>query len=504
MTGLATAGCPDGGYMEMKAEDLVDRTAIIITLAGTVTAPYKIGLGQGSPWACDNALLVSNMQMKLHNAFINDFISSDPRDSIIRNNTLGYKFHNPDSIKNCFLTIISQTYSDDALRTLQHDDAKILIRALQLYINLTGHFSIVTKLGRKGSKSSVTIFNMKTKDIMNVPTFKSIAWSFKDDGVITENLELVIHTIDHRDSLDDTIDYVIDEYKNLSNQQLEVTLQKIKDHSPYKTRKHLGVTGYFHNLEYNKTFMSQKKKFEWRFGSLRVNDFKGPKGRVISNSLITSVFGFAILFLNPKEDEIEKLENKIAIKAGKECLNLTYSDAKHLVFIEHKHGGAGITSISYIFTVGKVRELMVALNDFSSSLGMAHRTRHDAQNDQSSNICVSPILYNNTKWLDKFGIYLADKREIFTCIVLQKFLKLSKSRAVPIGVRTTKNKFSSSCSNHCLTRGNPILARYGMYELNYKFVRKLIKDLIAKDININTNVKNISKMMKETARICKY
>ena len=66
---------------------------------------------------------------------------------------------------------------------LIREQAELATTLIQDSIDATGDLSMVTKLGRKGTKTTVTIYNLRREQRKWLPpSFTSYAWSFAIDG----------------------------------------------------------------------------------------------------------------------------------------------------------------------------------------------------------------------------------------------------------------------------------------------------------------------------------
>ena len=77
---------------------------------------------------------------------------------------------------------------------LMREQAKLATKLIQESIDATGDLSMVTKLGRKGTKTMVTIYNLRPEQRKWLPaSFTSYAWSFAVDGPHKEQVPIRIH-----------------------------------------------------------------------------------------------------------------------------------------------------------------------------------------------------------------------------------------------------------------------------------------------------------------------
>ena len=90
---------------------------------------------------------------------------------------------------------LSISYCDDNDSFHGDTDIDTLKLGIEKAIRMTGYFSIVTKLGRLGSKCEIFLFNMppdRAAEIINW-NFSAYAWSFKEGAVTKEKTQLTVH-----------------------------------------------------------------------------------------------------------------------------------------------------------------------------------------------------------------------------------------------------------------------------------------------------------------------
>jgi hypothetical protein len=75
--------------------------------------------------------------------------------------------------------------------------AEEIVKKIEDSLNATGDLSLVTKLGRKGSKSVIELHNVPPQMHKHLPkSAQSIAWSHEKDGPHAEEVELRVHICD--------------------------------------------------------------------------------------------------------------------------------------------------------------------------------------------------------------------------------------------------------------------------------------------------------------------
>jgi len=81
-------------------------------------------------------------------------------------------------------------YCDDNSRFISHKNEKESINAIQQFIQQSGDLSIFIKIGQKGSKCDINLFNLSKTTIANLPDFSTIVWSNVKDAPIQESIPL--------------------------------------------------------------------------------------------------------------------------------------------------------------------------------------------------------------------------------------------------------------------------------------------------------------------------
>lgn len=178
--------CPTTGYVEFISDCFQDNRVDIITNLGTVLSTFPCGVKQGSALSCIIANLVAHMYTEVWTTPI----PTSP------NTNFAYQFHSPFNSTSSSSTSTSSpiphivtSYCDDGSRYLSATSMPQLIDAIQHYTNAVGAFSIVTRIGRNATKSTVRLYN--TPVGYTPPPIHSIAWSFAHRFIHEANLTVV-------------------------------------------------------------------------------------------------------------------------------------------------------------------------------------------------------------------------------------------------------------------------------------------------------------------------
>lgn len=506
LAALLRLGCPPQGYVEMKAEDLLHRTVKIITRLGSTSSTYTCGMPQGAPTSC----VFSNCIMLLKHILMRSILNDHPtvNHNCQMNPTHAYQLETMDHVTNSIPRLMSDGFCDDNTRYISTTNDNTLIMATQDYINITGDFSIITKLGRKGRKSAVTVYNMKDKQLARLSEFKSIAWSYETDGVVEEKLQLYIH---YNGNSEDILDN--SEITDMDKKHIKKLIEK---HTDVTWIKHLGITEQVGSCKYSTTSDKQCQAVHIRLKEVRDHDLDGKASATINNSLITSMMGYGTLFSNPTFTQTKTIENEITNMASKAAHKSASTDTKHLTCTPCSKGGSGVKSVTQILSGAKLRELNVILNNHNATTSIALRTRHYAQtktdgidfrikdnqtigressnegkknnkksqNEDQKEKCdeynkkllnqniVSPLLVTNTNWLAMNGFFLRSKEDLFPTAVVEHLMRtLPNTNNVPIGTYTNGQRFWTRDASHLTVEGKVALLKYSTYGTLFTYVR---------------------------------
>ena len=178
---LKLFGFPDQGYPEMKAEDMTNRVVKLITRYGKEEADFLAGLPQGSPIS----VLLANLATWLKHK-----VKQGTAARIQQTRSDGYSFTAWDKDEELVkeLIILTEGFSDDNGAFYSEETTQSLCNNVKKAVQLTGYFSMVTKLGRCAPKSAIDFWNIDPNDaaFMKSMTFDSWAWSFEQDSISKE------------------------------------------------------------------------------------------------------------------------------------------------------------------------------------------------------------------------------------------------------------------------------------------------------------------------------
>ena len=154
------------------------KTVFIQTVKGIIKSTFECGLEQGNP---DSPRASNLVIMNIHNMW--------KKASKLNTN---YSFATVDEVDKK-VEAGEAGFSDDNLVFLWNALMSNLLKIIQQKIDMTGDLSIVSKLGRKGSKCVILLFNVPAEEVLKIIKFYSVAWSFSHDRPIKEEIQIIMH-----------------------------------------------------------------------------------------------------------------------------------------------------------------------------------------------------------------------------------------------------------------------------------------------------------------------
>ena len=449
LVSIMLEGAPSCGYVEMKADSLDGRMVNIICAQGNVKAKQGTGLLQGDMFSmgfptpvmdCKHTasrlpVLKSSPIIKVNGRIANlPVLMASPlqRGPLAKYdpNLYPYVFSIKDD--NDEITKVSgYGYCDD---NEFPNGAENALAVAQARMCNTSKFSIVTKLGRRGSKSAIMVINADRSLAKNPPVTSTIAWSFADHAPTEEVVELRLHfkEAEDEDELNDIEDVAKASY-NGSDKRLGVYSDMIGD-----TTRSRDVTIASIGMRMNDV------------GIYRVKSEKAIS--MVSNSIITSVASYSPLLSPMDGADLEKVD-KMLFKQVATQLRLTSKDSKKLLSVHPSHLGHGVKSFTALRLAGVGRELEIYLND-NTAAGTAMRARLAAAVQGESLTCMNYVR-RNINLLASYGIFLRDQNSNMLGRMLDNLAMAKCGRRI-IGTPQCNSK------GDVLGRGNVILVRYAL------------------------------------------
>jgi len=164
LAAMRVNGFPEQGFLELKASGMEPKAVEIIKGKGIAHAQFACGIEQGNP----DSPTIANLVIKFkHDIWLN-IKSKVLKQRTLRNmelknlsttstttyNTDAYKMHITDPLDS--LVVVDHIgYCDDNSRYTSSFDKDEVIHATKFFIQQVGDLSLVTKIGRKGSKSEI-------------------------------------------------------------------------------------------------------------------------------------------------------------------------------------------------------------------------------------------------------------------------------------------------------------------------------------------------------------
>jgi len=408
LAAMRVNGFPTQGYLELKASGMGAKTVEIITVKGTAYARFVCGLEQGNP----DSPTIANLVIKFKHDIWCDVLSSiytsesNNRDKANMDqqgkNKDAYKFHITDPADGA-VSVDRIGYCDDNTRYTSSRNESDVIRATELYIKRAGDLSLVTKIGRKGSKSEVHYYNLSAECALNLKKISSFAWSFTADGPVWEKVPFKVQL---QEKVLDQV-YAQTKYQSLNEEEKD-EFDKVFCSTAHK---HLGLKS---TLSGDTSSASEEvlNKVKARLKSLYLSGMQHESQKVCANMLCSTVHSYAPLQMSHKTADLLACD-KLLVEYLRKRKGMSTSDAKHSIFLDKANGGYGIKSFLEVDLIANARELEIALNgafldsEVIRARSAAFTMRHDKpEPNVFTNYTGSAILK-----LADYGIHLRDSND---------------------------------------------------------------------------------------------
>jgi len=448
LAAMRVNGFPEQGFLELKASGMDSKTVEIVTGKGVAHARFVCGIEQGNPDSPAMANLVIKFKHDLWLNILDDIDSMKPNQKVEdkeinkTRNRDAYRMHITDEMDG-IVQIDRIGYCDDNTRYTSSHDEEEVIRATQFYIQQAGDLSLVTKIGRKGSKSETHYFNLSAEKAISVKQVESIAWSFTSDG---PQIEYVPHKMCLQPEELKKVYKILNFHALDGDEQ-----QKLLDIYQPQPHRHLGLKS---NLYGNSSFASAEvlNKIKKRMASLKIQNMEMLPQKVSTNMLCNTVHSYAPLQMGHKTEDLQECD-EILVKLVMKRHGLSQTDAKHILFISENKGGFGFKSYVDVDVVANARELEIGLNgEMMDAEVMRARTaafviRH---NNPSTKVSIN-YMGNAISKLAKYGLHVRDKRDGIINYVLANLNKqkrfctigderYSAMKNFSIGIGSTRNQ----------------------------------------------------------------
>ena len=328
-------------------------------------------------------------------------------------------------------------------------------------VRRTGDFSIVTNLGRIGTKSDIFIYNVHPNDAEEVMSwkFEAYAWSFAAGTVVKEETPVTYHFAKTPEGM-----------KNLSQANKEAMKILEKRHG---ITKHLGVSYRTDKLDYSETGIRKCDQAIARLARMNFRSIDDKAISIIINTFIISYAQFAALEADVDTADLNRVDRAIINKVRK-GYSLAKCDMKEIMLLPHRKLGMNIRSFLGTILAAKPRELECRLNGQSDcSVSMRARWQSWAQrkpqldDPNRMELAKRGLLESNVRLEALFGIYLRDKRyhlcNIMMDAIMMDFMSGSlKTKMKRIGAPIGHEDFRRTTTG-IVGEGDETMLTYGTF-----------------------------------------
>jgi len=393
LAAMRVCGFPRQGFIEFKANCMDNKNVEIITNRGSARATFSCGLEQGNPNSPTIANLVILMKHRIWNMLCKELLEKLGKQA---EDYHKYTFHIVDR-KDGTLEIKMMGYCDDNSRFLSMVNEEDLILLTKRYIRLTGDLSMVTKIGRKGSKSEIHFFNISAPVAAKLEEVETVAWSFSEDMPTKESVpfKLCLQEIEEKE---------MRRWIENNNELSEDDKAKWKMRLYPEEHRHLGLTSTLKGAA-SGTRTKVMKKIKKRLIDINSQKLGEEAQKICNNMLCTSIPTFAPLQSNHSVKELYECD-KLVAQLLRKRRGLTKSDAMHKFWIHERLGGFGFKSFLEEDIISVARELEVVLNSQELD-SRALRARLAAYNNEPMDSSMNHVKEAVLK-LGKYGIYIRD------------------------------------------------------------------------------------------------
>ena len=437
LAAMKVNGFPDQGFLELKASGMEAKMVEIITAKGVAHARFVCGLEQGNPDSPTVSNLVIKFKHDIWRSILEDIDTKNRNDpDFLQNikNSDAYRFHIVDP-RDGEVCVDRIGYCDDNTRYTSSLNEQDVLDATAQFIQRAGDLSLVTKIGRKGSKSEVHYFNLKAETALKIEKINSLAWNFSNDAPKYEQVPFKIAL--QPKQLQKVFD--ITNFTKLSNEEQDRILNIFQS----KPHKHLGLkstlTG--ETLAASEEVMHKIKN---RIKKLNLYLLESEAQQTAANMLCTTIHSYATLQMNHSSKNLEICDNTL-IKQVSKRHGLSLTDSKHVLFIDRDRGGFGFKSFLDVDLIATLRELEIVLNGFmiDSRVSRSRLRAYKYRNENiEQNITTLNFIGNAVKKIAKYGFHIRDKFDGVINYVLQDLSQ--QKRYLSIGHMNYRNSDSYS------------------------------------------------------------
>jgi len=467
LNAMRKAGFPEEGYLEFKASSLSFKKVIIQTIKGSIATIFECGLEQGNP---DSPRAANLVIMNIHNMWKKSskkntnysFATTDEDDGTVEAGEAGF--------------------SDDNLVFLWDNNTSELILIIQKKIDMTGDFSIVCKLGRKGSKCAILLFNIPAEEIKKIIRFFSVAWSFQHDRPTKEEIKIIMYVQKEEackldPSIKSSAEISYDTEGNII----------IKEMTDFSEIKHLGLTM---STEGDTTTSAKDiiKNIKTKINSLNIRNLKDNPQRHSCNMLLNTLHSYAPLPNNINILDLRQCD-KLLSQVLRKKKGLAKNDTNIHLFVSEEKCGFGIKSFvdTYLTAIAREAEVILNSSGLDARSSRARLASHMKYYDNSNFPRGPNHITDAISKLCEQGLFLRDQKDGIINYLIEE-IRLWKGK-VPIGMPG----FSKQKDTHIGEKHKDLLEF-----INGGNTYRLIKDYTSyKKSNFPNEIRKIYKKQKE-------
>ena len=412
LAAMRVNGFPEQGYIEFKASAMGAKEVEIVTCKGTAYAKFICGLEQGNPDSPTIANLVIKFKHDVWGAVSKEIETIFNRHKMAGNEK--YIFNSKDDIDGT-VSICKIGYCDDNSKYIRAENENDLPILVQYYLQLAGDISMVTKIGRKGAKCDIQFFNISANLTLKLTQCSSIAWSFKADAPVRENVPFRVNL-----QPEEYIKFkCLTDYDNLELEQQLIWDEIVKS----KPHKHLGLIGTLSG-DTSASSLYFISKMKERLTKLKVYNLHIQPQIKCINMLVNTMHSYIPLQANHNRTDLINFDN-LVVNFIKKSHGITSTDIKHNIYLPVHHGGIGLTSAMEIDLISIARELEILSNSsdldsytFRTRIAAIKKIQYNSQNN----------FFNHAKdaiqKLASYGIHFRDSADGIINDILAYFCKM--------------------------------------------------------------------------------
>jgi len=507
LAAMRVNGFPTQGFLELKASGMESKTVEIFTNKGVAHAKFTCGLEQGNP----DSPTIANLVIKFkHDIWLNilressniqDNKCEEKSQSNIKVQTSeqtfnvdAYKMHIVDP-EDGVVEVDRIGYCDDNSRYTCSLDENEVIKNTAKYIQFAGDLSLVTKIGRKGSKSETHYFNLTAETALALKEVESIAWSFQLDGPKIEKVPFKIY-LQHEE---ESKAFRLAKFHEMNELDKEKFLLVFKP----SAHKHLGLRSTL-GADSSEASSEVMNKIKARVSTLNIHNMERQSQQLCANMLCNSMHSYATLQMNHKCEDLQECDNLLIQKIRKRH-GLSESDAKHPLFIQESQGGYGFKSFLDTDLIATARELEIVLNGgMIDSRVIRSRTRsYLLRHDRPNSLVFRNFIGTAISKIAKYGFHLRDTKDDIVNYIFSILCRQKRFQSIGSG------RYSDGKTNHSSGRGNETNLKIAFGSQLHFVLRQAITDdgklreniILPEDAALPTSLRVIERSLMQAKEI---